>query len=58
MVNAGLGPGAERRGEETEATEKWPHFTAIIHPCFVAATPRSVCTGMGRRAERDGEMEG
>lgn len=40
--------------------KKRRHFTAIIHPCFVPAALRSVCTGMECRAEgcRDGGMNG
>lgn len=59
MVNFGLGPGGER-GEEAAATKKRWHFTAIIHPCFVPAALRSVCTGMECRAEGcwDGGMNG
>lgn len=59
MVNLGLGPGAER-GEEVAAMKKRWHFTAIIHPCFVPAVLRSVCTRMERRVEgcRNGGMNG
>lgn len=59
MVNLGLGPGGER-GEEAAAMKKRWHFTAIIHPCFVPAALRSVCTGMECRAEGcwDGGMNG
>lgn len=59
MVNAGLGPGGER-GEEAAAMKKRWHFTAIIHPCFVPAALRTVCTGMECRAEGcwDGGMNG
>lgn len=42
------------------AMKKWWHVTAIIHPGFVPAALRSVCSGMERRAEgwRDGGMNG
>lgn len=42
---------ADSEGRRRRPAKKWWHFTAIIHLCFVPATPRSVCTGMERRVE-------